>query len=186
MADGLQALSLPELIDRCKSGEMAAFQLVYEQYCQAMYHTCLRIVNNQPDAEDVLQESFLAAFQSLKSLKDTRAFPGWLKKIVINQSITYVKKQQAIRLAHGPGQEFGYGEEMPDEESYLMKLDAVRSELDQLPANQRIVISLHVFEDLSFEEIGKLLDMPSATARSHYARGRLKISKKINSLCHGG
>jgi RNA polymerase sigma factor (sigma-70 family) len=186
LTDRLLDIKLSELIDRCKSGEMTAFQLIYEQYSQAMYHTSLRIINCSTDAEDVLQESFLTAFNSLENLKDHRAFPGWLKRIVINKSLSFLKREKTtwVELEHNyPGVQ---PEEILDEEVYQFRLDAVRFELGQLPENQRIVISLHVFEDLGFEEIGKLLDMPSATARSHYARGRQKISNKINQLFYGG
>jgi RNA polymerase sigma factor (sigma-70 family) len=186
LTDRLQELTLSELIDQCKSGDMPAFQLIYEQYCQAMYHTSLRIINCSTDTEDVLQESFLTAFNSLEMLKDNQAFPGWLKRIVINKSLSFLKRQKTtwIELEHTYLQV--QPEEILDEEVYQMRLDAVRFELGQLPESQRIVISLHVFEDLGFEEIGKLLDIPSATARSHYARGRQKISNKINQLFYGG
>jgi len=165
---------------------MPAFQLIYDQYSQAMYHTSLRIVNCSTDAEDVLQESFLTAFNTLKTLKDSQAFPGWLKKIVINKSLSYIKREKTnwVELEHT--YKHDQQDEILDEEIYQIRLNAVRFELGQLPDSQRIIISLHVFEDLGFEQIGELLGMPSSTARSHYARGRQKVSKKINHLFYGG
>jgi RNA polymerase sigma factor (sigma-70 family) len=165
---------------------MPAFQVIYELYSQAMYHTSLRILNSSTDAEDILQESFLTAFNSLDTLKDNRAFPGWMKRIVINKSLSSIKREKTtwVELEHNYPHE--QPEEILDEEIYQSRLNAVRFEFGQLAEPQRIVISLHVFEDLGFEEIGQLLGMPSATARSHYARGRQKISNKINQLFYGG
>src|SRR5687768_1521061 len=115
---------------------MPAFQLIYEQYCQAMYHTSLRIVNSKTDAEDILQESFLTAFNSLENLKDNRAFPAWLKRLVINKSLSYIKKQKTTWVELEHSYHHAQPDEILDEEVYQVKLDAVRFELGQLPEKQ--------------------------------------------------
>jgi len=177
----LNTIAENELINRCKNGDMKSYELLYARYSHAMYHTCLRIVNNTSDAEDMLQETFLDAFTTLKKLKDTRAFAGWLKRIAINKSLNYVNRQKRAWVElDGITDTDVPEEEIVDEELFRFKIEAIQKELVQLPENQRIVISLHVFEDLDFEEIAELAGIPSSTVRSHYARGRQRVLNKIN------
>ena len=83
-----------DLIARCRKGDMKSYELLYNRYSRAMYHTCLRIVMNAADAEDILQEAFMEAFISLDKLKDAAAFGGWVKRIMINKSVNFVKRHQ--------------------------------------------------------------------------------------------
>src|SRR5918993_541019 len=83
-----------ELVERCKLGDSASYETLYQQYAKAMYNTSLRIVNNTADAEDVLQESFLDAFRSLHDFHYRSTFGAWLKKIVINKSINILRKRR--------------------------------------------------------------------------------------------
>ena len=141
-----------------------------------MYHTCLRIVIYTADAEDVLQDAFMEAFTSLDKIKNADAFGGWLKRIVINKSINHVKRHQKswleleeTDLADQPD------EQAIDEVDFKNKLDAIVEALDALPEKYRVVINLHIFEQMSFEEIAGMMNVPSATVRSQYLRGKQKI-----------
>lgn len=171
-----------ELIDRCKKGEMDCYRLVYERYAKAMYHTCLRMVGEPADAEDLVQEGFLEAFAGLERLKDSRAFGGWIKRIMINRSINYIKRQRRNWQELDSNMVSQATEDEPfDEDAFSTRIQAVHQELAQLPVSQRVVISLHVYEDLGFEEIAQLMKVPSATVRSHYSRGRRRILNRIKS-----
>src|SRR6218665_2834949 len=82
------------LITAAQNGDNSAFRALYDLYVQAMYSISYRIVNNRDEAEDVLQESFLKAFQGIKKFDNANAFGGWLKKVVINSSIDLVRKRR--------------------------------------------------------------------------------------------
>ena len=75
------------LVDRARKGEQQSMYRLYRMYVRAMYNVCIRIVANQLDAEDILQESFASALGNLKAYKGEASFDAWLKRIVINQSI---------------------------------------------------------------------------------------------------
>lgn len=155
---------------------MESYGQVYERYSRAMYHTCLRIVGNTADAEDLLQEGFLEAFLGLARLKDTHAFAGWLKRIIINRALNYVKRERKNWEQLEDTNLAELSEDAPiDEEDFVRKIAYVHKQLKLLPDIQRIVIGLHVFEDLGFEDIASLMNVPSATVRSHYIRGRKRI-----------
>ena len=80
-----------ELVAKCKKGDVQSYEMLYRQYAKSMFNTSLRIVNNASDAEDVLQESFAAAFAYLDKFDYSSTFGAWLKRIVINKSINIVR-----------------------------------------------------------------------------------------------
>jgi len=141
-----------------------------------MYHTCLRIVIYAADAEDILQDAFMEAFTGLDKIKNPAAFGGWLKRIVINKSINHVKRHQKswTELEETQPDEYGI-----DELDFKNKLDAIAEALEALPEKYRMVINLHIFEQMGFEEIAGMMNVPSATIRSQYLRGKQKILDDI-------
>ncbi len=145
-----------------------------------MYHTCLRIVVYDTDAEDILQEAFMEAFTRLDKLKNIEAFGGWLKGIVINKSLNFIKRsrQSWVELEE-TGLYNTAVEEQIDEHAFQQKIELITEALGLLPDKYRIVINLHVFEGMSFEEIAAMMETPSATIRSQYLRGRQKILSSI-------
>src|SRR5665647_613259 len=82
------------LIDRCLLNDKEAQYSLYKLYYRSMYNTSLRIVNQTDDAEDIMQESFLTAFQKLASYKGEVSFGTWLKRIVINRSLDCLRKRR--------------------------------------------------------------------------------------------
>ena len=91
-----------ELVEQCKRGDSRAFAALYQKYAKAMYNTSLRIVNNTGDAEDVTQEAFTDAFRSLEDFHYKSTFGAWLKRIVINKSINYLRKAEGWAVGTGP------------------------------------------------------------------------------------
>jgi RNA polymerase sigma-70 factor (ECF subfamily) len=89
-------LHINQLLDRCKKGENAAQMQIYKDYYNAMYNASFRILRDEFEAEDMMQEAFLTAFTKLNTFKGEVAFGAWLKRIVINKSLTQLKKKQQI------------------------------------------------------------------------------------------
>ncbi len=85
-----------DLLDGCKTGDQRAQFQIYKLYYKAMYNTSLRIVNDAMEAEDVMQESFLSAFEKIDTYSGTVSFGAWLKKIVINRSLDALSRRKAI------------------------------------------------------------------------------------------
>lgn len=165
-----------DLITRCRKGDIKSYELLYNRYSHAMYHTCLRIVMNAADAEDILQDAFMEAFVSLDKLKDASAFGGWIKRIMINKSVNFVRRHRKNWLNVDDAGLTGLPEEQAfDEREFQEKVDAIVTAMDMLPEKYRMVINLHIFEQLSFEEIASVLGLPSSTVRVQYLRGRQKI-----------
>jgi len=85
-----------DLLDGCKAGDQKAQFQIYKLYYKAMYNTSLRIVNDTMEAEDIMQESFLSAFEKIETYSGTVSFGAWLKKIVINRSLDSLSRRKAI------------------------------------------------------------------------------------------
>lgn len=173
-----------ELVARCKQGDRQSYEMLYRQYAKAMLNTSLRIVNNVADAEDVLQESFLAAFK-LDNFDYSSTFGAWLKRIVINKSIDLLRKRKVvpIQLEENPINEHSEPQEI-DEEQIQYKVSSIKKAMYQLPNGYRTVLSLFLFEGYDYEEIADILQITPGTVRTQYHRAKQKLltllKKEVN------
>ncbi|MBI9052542.1 MAG: sigma-70 family RNA polymerase sigma factor [Bacteroidales bacterium] len=165
-----------DIIDRCKSGEQKAQFQIYKLYYKAMYNSCLRIVNNSLEAEDIMQESFLKAFGKINSYKGEVSFGAWLKRIVINHSLDELRKRKidfdsieesVYEIKDEENTDFDYNSELKAEE--------IRNKINNLPDGYRIVLSLYLIEGYDHDEISKILNITSSTSRSQCARAKKKL-----------
>jgi RNA polymerase sigma-70 factor (ECF subfamily) len=169
------------LIDGCKSGDQKAQFQIYKLYYKAMYNTSLRIVGDTMEAEDIMQESFLSAFEKINTYSGTVSFGAWLKRIVINRSLDAVNRQKAIfediekhhELKSVPEDNNG------DFEDLDLKVDAVKSAINRLPDGYRIILSLYLLEGYDHDEIGEILSISSSTSRSQLSRAKQKLVSEL-------
>lgn len=171
------------IIERCKKGERKAFHELYELYAKAMFNISLRIVNNAPEAEEVLQDSFLKAFEKIGTYDPSYAFGAWLKRIVINGSLDVLKKRKVI-LVSLDEVTFAQEEEIDNDVSY--DVATVKKCVALLPDGYRTILSLFLFEDHSHKEIADLLGISEGTSKSQYARAKKKLIELIkqNTIIH--
>lgn len=173
-----------ELIDGCKAGDQKAQFRLYKQYYQSMYNVSLRIINDPVESEDVMQESFLSAFEKINSYEGNVSFGAWLRKIVVNRSLDALRKRKPdwYDLQNDSG-------ELPetelveyDNEEVILKVEKIKKALSRLPDGYRIILSLYLFEGYDHEEIGKIMNINNSTSRSQYARARKKLVELINTM----
>lgn len=142
-----------------------------------MYNVVLRIVVHEGEAEDVLQEAFLDAFTRINGFRGETTFGLWLKQIVINKSITQLRKRKA-EFVSIDGLDFA--EQVAEEPANLeFKLNEVRESMAQLPDGYRVVLSLYLFEGYDHEEIAHILKISENTSRSQYMRAKLKLNSLL-------
>lgn len=159
---------------------MPGYKALYEQYSKAMFNTCLRILNNVTEAEDVLQESFTEAFRNISSFEYRTSFGGWLKQICVNRSVSQLKKRKNwidIDQANIGG---SYDDTDYREEEMLLQVAAVKKAMAQLPDGYRTVLSLYLLEGYDHEEIAGILQVAESTVRSQYIRAKQKLLLLIN------
>lgn len=161
-------------IERCQKGDKQAYREFYDLYSKAMLNISLRIVNNTEEAEDVLQESFVAAFQQIGKIRSDGEFGGYLKRTVINRSIDLIRKR---RIDFQSLDDARYIGEDPPEDDGQYDINLLRECIRELPDGFRIVISLFIFEDYSHREIGQLLNITEGTSKSQYNRAKKKLAE---------
>jgi len=164
------------LVNECRTGNRKAQFELYKLYGNAMYNVALRIVNDDAEAEDVLQEAFLDAFNRIADFRQETTFGLWLKQIVINRAINYLRKRKAefVNLDEVEVAD----EELSDEESISFKVEAIKAAVNELPDGYRVVLTLYLFEGYDHEEIAHILKITENTSRSQYMRAK----RKLNSL----
>lgn len=168
-----------EVIRRCRDGDVGAQYELYRLYHKAMYNTALRITGVVEDAEDVLQDAFVSAFRSLHTYREDAAFGAWLKRIVINRALTYVKKNKREWEAVMQLQEDHQASE--SEEEVEWSIERIRQALQLLPAGFRTVVSLYLFEGYDHQEIAQILGISESTSKTQYMRAKEKLKGMIHA-----
>jgi RNA polymerase sigma factor (sigma-70 family) len=157
-----------QLIERCKNGEPKAQFLLYKQYSKAMYNIAIRFLNNKMDAEDILQESFVTAFEKLGELVSNDAFGSWLKRIVINNCITHIRKSKPV---FDDIENYLSVEDTADEaENIEIDPAVIHNAIKELPQGGRTILVLHALEGYKHREIADMLGVSESTSKSQYKR----------------
>ena len=162
-----------DLIRKARQGDLDAFNAIVKNYKYYVYRTAFGILNHPSDAEDVAQETFIKAYQSLPKLRDVRSFPAWLARIAVHTSSDFIKtsrRHQEVALDHN--------HHLASHDAHQLaqtQLD-IQDAMVQLSEEQRTVIVLRMVQGMDYEEIAKNLDIPIGTVRSrlHHSRMRLR------------
>lgn len=148
-----------------------------------MFNVSLRITNHWEEAEDVVQESFVKAFKGLESFRGDSTFGAWLKRIVINDSLTKVK---ARKIQFSPMDEsMDY---IPEEEDSGYDIDRdlsiakVKDAMNQLSDGYRTVLSLYLLEGYDHGEIAEILDITESTSKSQFKRAKDRLRLILKEL----
>ncbi len=162
------------LIEKSKDGDRKAQYELYMLYVDAMYNVSLRIVKIKEDAEDLIQDSFVDAFKHLTSFRYESSFGAWLKRIVINKSINYLKLKKIPLTSLD---EYDYHiteEEIPVDETAL-DVTKIKKGIEALPSGYQQIINLYLIEGYDHREIGEILGITSSTSKSQYHRAKKKL-----------
>lgn len=141
-----------------------------------MYSVSVRIVNDVMEAEDVMQEAFLSAFKKIKTYKGEVSFGAWLKRIVVNHSLDYLKKKKV--------QFEEINERTTQIEDYQMaahEVDAkvLKAAIQDLSDGYRVVLSLYLIEGYDHEEISQILGISNSASRTQLLRAKNKLRELL-------
>ncbi len=168
-----------DLIDKCRLNDKKAQFEIYKLYYKAMYNTSLRILNNKAEAEDIMQDSFLDAFRKLNAFKGDGNFGGWLRRIVVNNSLDVLKKRKETLSFEENKLEF-VDEKDDYIESVEYQVEEIKKGLKLLPEEHRMVISLFLFEGYDHDEIAQILDISNNASRTRFSRAKGKLLKILS------
>ena len=170
------------LVAECKQGSKKACYELYRLYSKAMLNVAFRIVGSIDEAEDVLQEAFLDAFNRIKDFRQETTFGLWLKQIVVHRSINLLRKRKLELVQLGEDQLENIAESEPEDEEEMMEQVAqVKEAMKLLPDGYRVVLSLYLLEGYDHEEIGQILNISENTSRTQYLRAKRKLYELITN-----
>ena len=170
-----------DLLDGCKEGDQKAQFQIYKLYYKAMYNTSLRIVDDTMEAEDIMQESFLSAFEKIDTYSGTVSFGAWLKKIVVNRSLDALNKRKAV--FEDIDSHVDIKDESVDDsdrgEDIDVRVEEVKKAIERLPDGYRVILSLYLLDGFDHDEISDILSINSSTSRSQLSRAKQKLISEL-------
>lgn len=180
-----------DLLNAAMSGDQGALADLYNRTNNAVYNTVRFMIKDEDAVLDILQDTYIKAFSSLDQLEEAGKFESWVKRIAHNKSIDYLRKKKLIMFSDLVPEdseevldfEDDHAENMPE-----MVIDRqettrlIKEILDSLPADQRTVISMFYYDELSVKEIAEELGIPEATVKSRLQYGRRKIETQVREL----
>ena len=173
-----------DVVEQCKANDRQAQMQLYKQYCEGMFCVAMRYLKNGQDAEDVVQESFIKAFQKLHQFKGEVTFGAWLKRIVINKSIDFLKakKQHGVTLDENYLQ---ISEEDDWTVASTITLDEVKLAIAKLPEKYRYVVLMFLIEGFDHREIAQVLQLTETTSRTRLLRGKAYLKELLKEKVYG-
>lgn len=176
---------MADLIKRWQKGNMNAFEALFEQYKGLVFKNAVLMTGNREEAEDILQEIFMTVWNSCNSFDPGKGnFTTWLYRITVNRCIDRQRKKQQTPLSLEEQNidlsEIGC-QELP-EETLIRKLEYERliNAVNQLDNKHRTVLILRYFNDLSYNEIAEVLDIPVGTAKSRIYNALRSLREKMS------
>ena len=170
-----------ELVEDVKQGDRKAFSELVQRHQRALLRLSLRFLKDQMLAEDVVQESFIKAYEKLNLFEGRSSFKSWLFQIAVN---TAKNRLRSIPHEHINIDDVHLGVD-PGAENHMVRGDLtklLRAEVDLLPERQRIALTLRIFEDLSFKEIAEIMGCPYDTAKANYRHGLMRLKERLEEL----
>lgn len=167
------------LVDGCAKGDRKVQQALYDQFCRRLLAICVRYARSVAEAEDILQEGFIKAFDHIKNFRYESKLETWLTRIMINTALNYQRKKlylfPMIDVTDVPLKE--------DEKISLsgFHLDELLKFVQSLPDGCRVVFNLFAIEGYSHKEISEMLSISEGTSKSQYSRARQLLMHRINS-----
>jgi len=175
-----------ELVERARTGERAAFDQLVARYQRRLLRLVLRLLRDQAEAEDVVQEAFLRAYRALPRFRGDAAFYTWLYRIALNGARNAIlRRRQRGAPAPLPSQlpapvpDAGTPESMLLSKQVMLAIDAA---MEAPPLELRSAIVLREIEGLSYEEIAQVMECPLGTVRSRIFRAREAIARRLRPL----
>lgn len=175
------------LIKECKSNNKRAQIELYRKYNQGMYNVAMRLLKNPEDAHDIIQESFLSAFKNIHQFNGAVTFGAWLKTIVVNKCLNFLKKKELSVVTLDESLAISIKNEDNDNWEFdkSIVLDDIKKSIDILPNKYKFVVLLYLIEGYDHEEISQILNISIIASRTRLMRGKTKLRQLLKPQGYG-
>ena len=166
-----------ELIKGCLRRERSAQRQLYDTFSSKMYSICYRYVKDSMEAEDILVTAFMKVFDKIGQFKNEGSFEGWIRRIVVNEALTYLRRNRSMYLETDL-------EQVDREPDYSKLSDHLEAEdlmnmIKELPTGYRIVFNMYAIDGYSHKEIADQLNISENTSKSQLSRARVYLQKML-------
>lgn len=165
------------LIRGCQKGKSRDQQALFEKYAAKMLGVCQRYVKDTAEAEDVMIGAFAKMFEKLDTFRFEGSFEGWLRRIMVNESLMYIRRNKSMYLEV----EIEKADREPDFAQLSDRLEAedLLKMIQELPVGYRTVFNLYAIEGFSHQEIAEMMEISEGTSKSQLSRARAILQKQL-------
>ncbi len=155
---------------------------VYGECCGKVYNSCLRILGDAHEAEDLMHEAFIHAFAKIDSFRGESSLSTWICRIAINKCLDHLKKRRVKLEYDETWEQRGAGATDPHDDSADYDVQRIYKAMEHLPEGCRIVFNLYMFEEMDHQSIAEQLGIREASSRAQYARAKNRIKELVNEM----
>lgn len=173
-------------IARIQAGDTLAFQRLVEDHERLVVHIVFRMVHHRADREDLCQDVFMKVYQHLKAFRHESKLSTWIATIAYNTCLNYLQKKRALLYEDiTPDQEtienISGSDYIPDVITQQRDLAAkIQTEISGMDVRYRTILTLYHLDEMSYAEIGEIMDLPEGTVKSYLFRARRQLKEKLN------
>lgn len=185
-------LTEEEIINGCKQYDKVAQMALYKKHVGKMNAICYRYINSYDDAKDIVQDGFIKVFSSISKYKGEGSLEGWIRRIMVNTALDYLKKKKMFvsidesSAADGDHNGAMASSDDDQEEDSLFNAgfttEELMSAINKLPDQYRVIFNMHCIEHYSHKEIASLLSVKEETSRSRLRRARAALKEHLTVL----
>ncbi|MFY7786775.1 MAG: RNA polymerase sigma factor [Thermoflexibacteraceae bacterium] len=166
-----------DLIADCLEGKRAAQEALYQRYSATMFATCLRYVGNSMEAEEVLLSGFLKVYQQLAHFKKEGSFEGWIRRVMINESLTLLRKRKDFY--HESVETARHLADVHSSTDSALRAEELMNLVEKLPVGYKTVFNLYAIEGYGHKEIADMLGISEGTSKSQLNRARTMLKELL-------
>ena len=167
-----------ELIGLAVENNRHAQQKIYAKFSPKMLSVCRQYVKDLHHAEDIMITAFMKVFTNLKNFEHKGSFEGWIRRIMINECISYIRVQKQVRFI----EDENYSEESFNDTESQFAIDDIQFLIDSLPDGYRMIFNLYAIEGFKHQEIATMLGINEGTSKSQLSHARKMLKEQIMRL----
>ena len=171
-----------QVIEKVLAGDVNAFSILVDQYKKLVAHIVFRMIYNQTDREDLCQDVFLKIYQNLSHFRADSKLSTWIGKITYNHCLNYINRKKNTVMDQSSQEWDEIATENPDPAWKTEQDDRdkrIRAEIEKLPVQYRAILTLYHLEDMSYCEIGEVMNLPEGTVKSYLYRARQQLKEEL-------
>lgn len=164
-----------KLIEQVKQQNRLAQKQLYDRFSPTLLSTCRQYIKDIHEAEDVMLMGFMKIFQNINQYKSAGSFEGWMRRIMIYESIDFIRQKKQITFS----EDISYKEECHFENDSWYEVEAIQKLIDDLPEGCKMVFILSIVDGYKHQEIAEMLQISIGTSKSQLAHARKLLQERI-------